>query len=108
MSFAQGWLLGCWRSRQAAVDSHVSQMSNRCKSVTMLAIEAREHTADIVTPASQYVSIRGAVRMSSCPERDLPVLFADNGGSASSLSRNILGAPGFYQVVVVLAFQLLL
>lgn len=36
-----------------------------------------------------------------------PVLFADNGRSASSLSRNILGAPGFYQVVVVLAFQLL-
>lgn len=36
-----------------------------------------------------------------------PVLLADNCGSASSLSRNILGAPGFYQVVVVLAFQLL-
>lgn len=36
-----------------------------------------------------------------------PVLLAHNGGSAPSLSRNILGTPGLYQVVVVLAFQLL-
>lgn len=36
-----------------------------------------------------------------------PVLLAHNDGSASSLSRNILGAPRLYQVVVVLAFQLL-
>lgn len=37
-----------------------------------------------------------------------PVLLADNGGRASSLRLDILGAPGLDQVVVMLATQLLI
>lgn len=37
-----------------------------------------------------------------------PILLADNGRGTSSLSLDVLGAPGFHQVIVMLAAQLLL
>lgn len=37
-----------------------------------------------------------------------PVLLAHNGGWASSFRLNVLGAPRLYQVVVVLAAELLI
>jgi hypothetical protein len=101
MSLAHGWLLGCWRSRQAAKE--LISIRDPKKNTLFLPWpggeivftwpwkDAKRHTTNVVTPVDQKPLVDRLYM--GCVGFDSPVLLAHDGGRTPTFSLDVLGTP---------------